>query len=80
MYAGHVWLVCAFDFSVALNGFMAGHKRGEEETYAERMLSFSLHIQGGGCWSTREVLVRCLLDQAWHDSGKNATRILSTTS
>lgn len=80
LYAGHVWLVCAFDFSVALNGFMAGHKR-EKETYAERMLSFSLHIHGGGCWSTREVLLEVFwISMAWHDSGKNATRILSTTS
>lgn len=30
MLTGHVWLMCAFDFSVALNGFMVGHKREEE--------------------------------------------------
>lgn len=34
--AGHVWLVCAFDFSVPLNGFMVGHKQREEETYTDR--------------------------------------------
>lgn len=28
--------MCAFDFSVPLNGFMVGHKQREEETYTDR--------------------------------------------